>query len=341
MFSRVSAFRSLLPRLSTRGLVAPAGINSQLPADPNPIAGWDILSAEQFDRSKIEYLINASREMRHAVRRYGGLDICNRKILVNAFFEPSTRTACSFHAAMLRLGGQVVPISSTTSSFQKGETLQDTVRVLQSYGDVLVMRHPENGAAKFAADFTRMPVINAGDGSGEHPTQGLLDILCMAEEHGKLDGLQVAMVGDLKYGRTVHSLSQMLSHFNVKMHFISPESLRMPDYVLEKLNKRGAHYEQHKDFSKVMKDLDVFYITRVQKERFANIEDYNAVKGSYVIDSNFLKNAKRDASVLHPLPRVDEITPDVDDDSRACYFREPEYGLYMRMALLAGVLGRL
>jgi len=275
------------------------------------------------------------------VSRHGGLDICKRKILINAFFEPSTRTASSFHASMLRLGGQVIPISSTTSSFQKGETLQDTVRVLQSYGDVIVLRHPENGAAKFAADYTRLPVINAGDGSGEHPTQGLLDLLCMAEEHGKIDGLQVAMVGDLKYGRTVHSLSQMLSHFNVKMHFISPDSLRMPDYVVEKLAKRGANFEQHTNFSKVLKDLDVLYITRVQKERFANLDDYNAVKGSYVIDSKFLKDVKRTSLILHPLPRVDEITPDVDEDSRACYFREPEYGLYMRMALLAGVLGRL
>jgi len=338
--ARVSS--SIASRLIIRGLsTAHNPITSVLPPDPNPIVGQDILSAEQFDRSKIEYLINAAREMRHAVRRYGGLDICKRKILVNAFFEPSTRTASSFHGAMLRLGGGVIPISSTTSSFQKGETLQDTVRVLQSYGDVIVLRHPENGAAKFAADYTHLPLINAGDGSGEHPTQGLLDILCMAEEHGKLDGLQIAMVGDLKYGRTVHSLSQMLSHFKVKMHFISPDSLRMPDYVLDKLNTRGAHYEQHSNFAKVIKDIDVLYVTRVQKERFANIDDYNAVKGCYVINPQFLKDVKRNALVLHPLPRVDEITPDVDEDSRACYFREPEYGLYMRMALVAGVLGRL
>jgi aspartate carbamoyltransferase len=241
---------------------------------------------------------------------------------------------------MERLGGSVIPINEVRySSVAKGESLPDTVRTLECYADVIVLRHPETGSAALAAQYAKKPIINAGDGIGEHPTQALLDAFTIQEEMGVIDGLTVTMLGDLKYGRTVHSLARLLSLYNVRLNYISPEILKMPGEIIEELPRTMAQ----KEFSILEEALpmtDVLYVTRVQKERFASEEEYESVKGSYVISPEVMKKAKQNMIVMHPLPRVGEISMDFDDDPRAAYFRQMEYGLYVRMALLAMVLGK-
>ncbi len=306
-----------------------------------PFYGKDILSVEQFALEDLEYIFGIAKEMRAMVERVGTFDLLKGKILTNLFYEPSTRTSSSFLAAMERLGGSVIPINEVTySSVAKGESLPDTIRTLECYSDVIVLRHPEVGAAALAAKYSHKPIINAGDGIGEHPTQALLDLFTISEELGHVDGLTVTMLGDLKYGRTVHSLSRLLSLFDVHLNYVSPEILKMPQEVIEELDARKIPQAMHDSLESILPETDVLYITRVQKERFENLEDYEKVKGAYVITEETMKSAKDEMIVMHPLPRVGEISLELDEDPRAAYFRQMEYGLYVRMALLALVLGK-
>jgi aspartate carbamoyltransferase catalytic subunit len=307
-----------------------------------PWYGKDILSVKQFSRGDLEYVFGVAHEMRIMVERIGTFDLLKGKILANLFFEPSTRTSSSFMAAMQRLGGAVIPISEVKySSVAKGESLPDTVRTLGCYADVIVIRHPEVGSAALAAKHARKPVINAGDGVGEHPTQALLDTFTIREELGRLDDLTVTMLGDLKYGRTVHSLARLLTQFkDIKLNYVSPDILRMPKDVMDEVAAKGIPQAEHTTLSKVLAKTDVLYVTRVQRERFEDPAVYEKVKSAYVIAPDVMKAAKEKMIVMHPLPRVTEISMDFDDDPRAAYFRQMEYGLYVRMALLAMVLGK-
>lgn len=318
--------------------------NSHLPFGDQrgaPFYGKDILSVKQFSREDLAYIFEVSHEMREMVARVGAFDLLRGKILASLFYEPSTRTSSSFTAAMERLGGSVIPINEVRySSVSKGESLPDTIRTLECYADVIVLRHPEMGAAAQAAGAARKPIINAGDGVGEHPTQALLDLFTIHEELGNTEGLTVTMLGDLKYGRTVHSLSRLLSLYNAKLNYVSPEILRMPSEIMAEVSSKGITQTQHTDLDKVIAETDVLYVTRIQKERFENLDEYEQVKGLYVITPETLKQAKQKMIVMHPLPRVGEISTDLDSDPRAAYFRQMEYGLYIRMALLAMVLGK-
>ncbi len=306
-----------------------------------PFYGKDILSVKQFTRSDLEYIFGVAHEMREMVERVGTFDLLKGKILANLFYEPSTRTSSSFTSAMERLGGSVIPINEVRySSVSKGESLPDTVRTLECYADVIVLRHPEVGASAEAAKYARKPIINAGDGIGEHPTQALLDLFTIVEELGQVDGLTVTMLGDLKFGRTVHSLSRLLSLYDVRLNYVSPEILRMPKEIIRELDAKRLPQREYDSLDPAMPETDVLYVTRVQKERFVDLEDYEKVKDVYVISSDTMNKAKDRMIVMHPLPRVGEISMEVDSDPRAAYFRQMEYGLYVRMALLAMVLGK-
>ena len=307
----------------------------------NGFYGQDIISVSQFDRTKLDYILSVGNEMKILVERFGSADLLQGKILANLFYEPSTRTSSSFMAAMLRLGGQVIPINNVQySSVTKGESLPDTVRTLESYSDIIVIRHPEVGSAATAAHYASKPVINAGDGVGEHPTQALLDLYTIVEALGNVGGLKVAMVGDLKFGRTVHSLTKLLVNYPVEFVFVSPEILRMPQDVLDVVDASGHTYEQREDVHDIIGDVDVLYVTRVQKERFTDLAEYDQVKDRYIVDPQLMSRAKERMIVMHPLPRVNEISYAVDSDPRAAYFRQMRNGMYIRMALLAAVLGK-
>ena len=258
----------------------------------------------------------------------GTFDLLKGKILASLFYEPSTRTSSSFTSAMERLGGSVIPINEVRySSVAKGESLPDTVRTLECYADVIVLRHPEVGASAQAAQYCRKPVINAGDGIGEHPTQALLDLFTIVEELGQVDGLTVTLLGDLKYGRTVHSLARLLSLYDVQINYVSPEILRMPAEYIEELQQKGIPQAEFGSLEPVIAASDVLYVTRVQKERFEDLDEYEKVKHAFVITPETLQPAKERMVVMHPLPRVGEISMEVDDDPRAAYFRQMEYGL--------------
>ena len=306
-----------------------------------PWYGKSILSVRQFNQDDLMYIFEVAHEMREMVERVGTFDLLKGKILVNLFYEPSTRTASSFTAAMERLGGSVIPINEVKySSVAKGESLPDTIRSLECYSDVIVLRHPEVGASALAAQYARKPIINAGDGIGEHPTQALLDLFTIIEEKGNVDGLTVTMLGDLKNGRTVHSLSRLLSLYDVKLNFVSPEILRLPKEIISELESKGIPFQEYTLLDQAISESDVLYVTRVQKERFEDPQDYENVKGTYIITSQSLAEAREDLVLMHPLPRVGEISMELDDDPRAAYFRQMEYGMYVRMALLAMVLGK-
>ena len=306
-----------------------------------PFYGHDIVSVRQFTVADLDYTFEVAHEMQAMVARVGAFDLLKGKILANLFYEPSTRTSSSFTAAMERLGGSVIPINEVKySSVSKGESLPDTVRSLERYADVIVLRHPEVGASALAAQYASKPIINAGDGVGEHPTQALLDLFTIREELGVVDGLTVTMVGDLKYGRTVHSLSRLLSLFDISLNLVSPDILQMPAEILGELEASKTPTTVLGTLGGVIGDTDVLYVTRVQKERFSDEADYEAVKGAFVITPETLSAAKERMIVMHPLPRVTEIAMEVDDDPRAAYFRQMEYGMYVRMALLAMVLGK-
>ncbi len=308
----------------------------------NGFTGMNIVSVEQFNRDKLDYIFSRASEMREMVKRVGGVDLLKGNVLAALFYEPSTRTSASFIAAMERLGGSVIPITQGVkfSSVSKGETLADTVRTLEQYADVIVLRHPEIGSAKLAADYANVPIINAGDGSGEHPTQALLDLFTIREELGRVNGLKVAMVGDLRYGRTVHSLTKLLLQYDVSLRFVSPEILRLPLSIMNHVIDAGVDVRETHDVADVIENADVLYVTRVQKERFSDLAQYEEVKNHYVITPDLMEKAKEKMVVMHPLPRVGEIHYAVDNDPRAAYFRQVKNGMFIRMALLAAVLGK-
>lgn len=306
-----------------------------------PFYGKDILSVKQFTRPDLEYIFGVAHEMREMVQRIGTFDLLKGKILANLFYEPSTRTSSSFTSAMERLGGSLIPINEVHySSVAKGESLPDTIRTLDCYADVIVLRHPEVGASALAAKYSNKPIINAGDGIGEHPTQALLDLFTIHAELGKVEGLTITLLGDLKYGRTVHSLARLLSLYQVKINYVSPKILKIPTEIIAEVDEKGIPQAQFNDLETVLPDTDVLYVTRVQKERFDDLTEYESVKSAFIITSETLTRAKDHMIIMHPLPRVGEISMDVDDDPRAAYFRQMEYGLYVRMALLAMVLGK-
>jgi aspartate carbamoyltransferase catalytic subunit len=295
-----------------------------------------LISAKQLSRGDIETVLDRAAEIaadpgtvagRHADTLLGLL-----------FFEPSTRTKMSFDAAMKRLGGDTVDMGSVdSSSVKKGESLADTVRVIEGYTDAIVLRHPSEGSAKLASEFVDVPIVNAGDGAGQHPTQTLLDMYTIRENAG-LDDLTIGIMGDLKYGRTVHSLAHALTNFDVSQHFISPESLRLPRGVRYDLHEAGAQVREHTGIDDVLDSLDVLYVTRIQRERFPDENEYRQVAGEYRIDADLLGAAKDDLTVMHPLPRVDEIAPDVDETTHATYFEQAHNGIPVRMALLDEML---
>ncbi|CAI8057001.1 CAD protein [Geodia barretti] len=297
-----------------------------------------VLSSTQFSREQLHHVFQVAHEMRMAVGRVGSLDIMKGKLLGLLFYEASTRTSCSFQAAMLRLGGGVVPLNVESSSAKKGESLEDTVSMMQSYCDALVLRHPEPGAAQRAIRVAHCPIINAGDGTGEHPTQALLDIFTIREEIGTVNRLTITLVGDLKHGRTVHSLARLLTLYDVTLRYVCPKGLEMPEEVTRFVSGKGVR-QTYMTLDKALPDTDVLYMTRLQKERFSSAREYDKLRGSYVLTPQVLTRAKEKMVILHPLPRVDEISVEVDSDPRAAYFRQAQFGMYVRMALLAVLLG--
>ncbi len=302
----------------------------------------DIISVSQFNTKNLDYIFHRACEMRDVVEQDGCSDLLKGKVLACLFYEPSTRTSASFIAAMDRLGGRVIPITQGVqfSSVSKGESLADTIRTLEQYADVIVLRHPEIGSAQLAADYADVPVINAGDGAGEHPTQALLDLFTIYEELGTLENLKISMVGDLRNGRTVHSLTKLLTLYKVNLRFVSPEILRMPLTIMNEVIDAGINVRETHDVADVIKNADVLYVTRVQKERFTDLSQYEEVKGHYEITPEIMSQAKEKMIIMHPLPRVGEIHDSVDSDPRAAYFRQVKNGMYIRMALLAAVLGK-
>jgi aspartate carbamoyltransferase catalytic subunit len=299
--------------------------------------GRDIISIRDFSREEIDYILKVAHAMEPLAQK--GSDMLRGKILATLFFEPSTRTRLSFEAAMHKLGGSTIGFAEAEiASVRKGENLADTVRTVENYADVIAIRHPLEGAARLAAEFAKVPIINGGSGAEEHPTQALLDLYTIMKEKGRIDGLKIALVGDLRYGRTVHSLAYALSYYNVELYLVSPETLRMRREVLEEIREKIPVTEET-DIKKVVPLLDVLYVTRIQKERFPDPAEYIKVKGSYKIDLETLSMAKKDLIVMHPLPRVDEIAAEVDGTPHARYFQQVWNGIVTRMALLALILG--
>ncbi|KAM3932600.1 multifunctional protein CAD isoform 3-T3 [Leptodactylus fuscus] len=306
----------------------------------HPLIGQHILSVKQFSKDQMSHLFNVAHTMRLLVQKERSVDVLKGKVMASMFFEVSTRTSSSFTAAMQRLGGSVLTFSETTSSSQKGESLTDSVQTMSCYSDVLVVRHPEPGAVELAAKHCRKPVINAGDGVGEHPTQALLDIFTIREELGTVNGMTITMVGDLKHGRTVHSLACLLTQYRVNLRYVTPRSLRMPSNIIHFVASKGIKQEEFDSIEEALPDTDVLYMTRIQKERFESKEEYDKCFGQFVLTPHIMTRAKKKMVVMHPMPRVNEISYEVDSDPRAAYFRQAENGMYVRMALLATVLGK-
>ena len=298
----------------------------------------NLISITDFSVEEIDKMIKVAGDIMTNPDKY--IDICKGKKLATLFFEPSTRTRLSFEAAMLELGGSVLGFSeASSSSASKGESVSDTIRTVGCYADIIAMRHPKEGAPIVAARRTTVPIINGGDGGHHHPTQTLTDLLTITREKGRLNNLTVGLCGDLKFGRTVHSLIEaMLRYENVKFILIAPPELRVPQYIIDMLEKAGAAYKQVETMEAVMPELDILYMTRVQRERFFNEEDYIRLKDTYILNMDKLANAKKDMAILHPLPRVNEISVEVDDDPRAAYFRQALCGKYIRMALILNLL---
>ncbi|TET19750.1 aspartate carbamoyltransferase [Candidatus Bathyarchaeota archaeon] len=299
--------------------------------------GRDIISIKDFTRKEIDYILKTAEAIEPLAK--SGSDMLHGKMLATLFFEPSTRTRLSFEAAMHKLGGSAIGFAKPEiSSVKKGENLADTIRVVENYADVIALRHPLEGAARLAAEFAQIPIINAGSGAEEHPTQALLDLYTILKEKNQIDRLNIALVGDLRYGRTVHSLAYALSLYDVKLHLISPELLRMRREVLEAIRKK-IEVAEKTDMEEALPEIDVLYVTRIQKERFADMAEYAKVKGAYKIDCDVLENVKKDLVIMHPLPRVDEIADEVDATPHARYFQQVWNGIVVRMALLALILG--
>jgi carbamoyl-phosphate synthase/aspartate carbamoyltransferase/dihydroorotase/carbamoyl-phosphate synthase/aspartate carbamoyltransferase len=307
----------------------------------NKFFNKSLVTVESLMKEDIYFLFSKTDEMKKLVEERGGDSRLKEKILAALFYEPSSRTFSSFITAMQRLGGGVIPLNGMrNTSVDKGETLEDTARVFSSYADIIVLRHDKVGSAKIFTNYATVPVINAGDGSGEHPTQALLDAYTVSKHFESFAGLNVGLIGDLLYGRTVHSLAQILPKLGVKNFiFISPSSLRMPDEIGQKIKEEGGQFEETESLEKVMAKLDVIYMTRVQKERFADASAYEKVKNTYILDRKLLARVREKAVIMHPLPRVTEIHPSVDSDPRSLYFREQmRNGMYLRMALLDLIL---
>ncbi len=297
-----------------------------------------LISPLDFSVEELDKLLELAGDIEKNPDKYS--EICKGKKLATLFYEPSTRTRLSFEAAMLNLGGQVLGFSeATSSSAAKGESVADTIQVISCYADICAMRHPKEGAALVASRNARIPVINAGDGGHQHPTQTLTDLLTVKSLKGELGNMTIGLCGDLKFGRTVHSLiNSLLRYENVKFVLISPKELRVPDYIIENIETAGAEYEEVTKLEEVIGELDLLYMTRVQRERFFNEEDYIRLKDSFILDNAKMKLAKDDMLVLHPLPRVNEISVEVDKDPRAVYFKQAQYGVYVRMALILTLL---
>ena len=291
-----------------------------------------LITAKQLSRPDIEEVLDRAAEIDADLGAFA--DRREDAVLGLMFYEPSTRTKMSFETAVKRLGGDAVDMGPVdSSSVKKGESLADTARVIEGYADALVLRHPSQGAAKMVSEFVDVPLLNAGDGAGHHPTQTLLDLYTIRESSG-LDGLNIGIMGDLKYGRTVHSLAHALTNFDAQQHFVSPESLKLPRSVRYDLHERGANVREHTDLDEVLPSLDVLYVTRIQRERFPDENEYHAIAGEYGIDLETLEDASDDLTVMHPLPRVDEIASEVDDTAYAKYFEQAHNGVPVRMALL-------
>lgn len=307
--------------------------------------GRHILEVGSFNRQDLNELFSVADEMDELVKSEGTTSLCQDSVIALLFYEPSTRTRCSFESAMLRMGGKVVVIADakSQSSVKKGETIQDTICSLQSYADVIAMRHPQIGSAKKAASVASVPILNGGDGAAEHPTQALLDCYTIFTHCGQVDGLTISLVGDLKYGRTVHSLAKILCCFEgITLNYVAPPELSMPDEFMEYVSQFGgvAQNEYH-NLEDVLGETDVLYMTRIQRERFQNVEDYEKVKDSFVLDTEHIQIAKPGMKVMHPLPRVNEISTNVDEYEGAIYFDQMRCGMILRMALIASVLGKV
>lgn len=303
--------------------------------------GMHILSLKDFSRDMIDHILDTAEKLEDIARDKKKSDILNGKVLAVLFFEPSTRTRMSFETAIIRLGGDVLNLGSVdASSITKGETLADTIRVVMGYSDAIVLRHPMEGSAKLAAEFSSVPILNAGDGAGHHPTQTFLDLYTIRRE-SHLEGLKIALAGDLKYGRTVHSLCYALSLYGAHITLVSPEELRMPEEIINDLKNRGLTITETESMESAIKDVDVLYMTRVQKERFPDPAEYHKVANRLKVTAEMLLDVRPELKIMHPLPRTTEIDPDVDSTSHACYFKQSFYGVPVRMALLALVMGAM
>ena len=304
--------------------------------------GKDIISIKDFSKKEIDYILEYAKKMIPYAKGEKYTDALKGKILSSLFFEPSTRTRLSFESAMNRLGGRSIGFADPSATSQKkGESLADTIRMADAYSDMIVIRHPQEGAARLAAEFSEAPVLNAGDGAGHHPTQCLLDLFTILTEKKHIGKNNIVLLGDLKYGRTVHSLAYALALYGAELTFVSPASLKMPKEVVEECNELGIEPIQTSILDKAVKDADVLYVTRIQKERFPDAEEYNKVMGSYKIDNKLLSNTKQKLIIMHPLPRVTEIDPEVDYTNHALYFKQAFNGIPVRMALLSLVSGGL
>ncbi len=298
----------------------------------------DIISIRDFSKRELLYILSIARK----IEKRPNPILLKNKIAALLFYEPSTRTRLSFASATKRLGGNTIGFAKgEVTSLKKGETLWDTIKMAEQYSDVIIIRHPLEGAARLAAEAASIPVINAGDGANQHPTQTLLDLYTIQKEKGKLEKLNIGFLGDLKYGRTVHSLAIALSHFNANMFFISPEALKMPKHYLDELKQKKINFTEVQDLFKVSKQLDVLYITRIQKERFPDPLEYEKYKDAYRIDKSLLNKSKKDLIIMHPLPRVGEISPELDETKNAVYFKQAGNGIPVRQALLSLVLGKI
>ena len=304
---------------------------------PNPFYDRDIVSIKDFAKDDLEFVFDATASISRLKHSQRG-ELGKGRTLGYIFYEPSTRTRMSFEAAMASLGGSSIGISDLkSSSVEKGESLADTIRVIDLYSDVILLRHPLDGSSRFAAELSQNPIINAGSGSEEHPTQALLDLYTILKEKGKIDGLSVAIVGDLKYGRTVYSLLYGLANYKVEVHLVSPPTLRIRKESLYDIQDK-LKIKEHSKLDEVLPETDVIYVTRIQRERFPDVQEYEKVKGTYTIDENTLAKSKSDIAVMHPLPRVDEISHSVDHTKNAIYFKQASYGKELRAALLALML---
>jgi aspartate carbamoyltransferase catalytic subunit len=306
------------------------------------LKGKDILDGAQFTRDEIERVIAVAEDFRQQLEHKPGLDLMHGYVMATLFFEPSTRTRLSFETAMHRLGGGVVGFSSAeSSSTSKGETLADTIRTVDQYADIIAMRHPQIGSAKEAAAVALAPVLNGGDGAGQHPTQALLDLYTIQRECGKLDGATIVLCGDLKNGRTVHAGVEMYKHYHCRLVMVAPDQLKMPAEIVAKLRGQGVTVEETPNLEAALAKADVLYMTRIQKERFADPAEYERLKGSYVLNREMIERLQPKLTVLHPLPRVNEIATDVDSLPNAAYFRQVKNGVTIRMALIALVMGKV